>query len=115
MAETEKVDVQRLVAAEQAARAAGESAAAWWKYLVIATDAAITTDSLERVLHDALAGVRSALGADSAALLLSDESGQELLARASTGIGEDRTSRGADPVGCRDGGTSHGHATAPNR
>ncbi len=89
MAQAESFDMRRLVAAEQAARAAGESAAAWWKHLVSAADAAITTESLEGVLSDALAGVRSALGADSAAILLSDESEQELLARASTGMGED--------------------------
>lgn len=84
-------EVQRLVAAERAARVAGESAAQWWKELTAAADSAVTSESLDSLFREALVTVRDALGADSVALLLANESEDELLARASAGLSEEVT------------------------
>jgi serine/threonine-protein kinase RsbW len=84
-------EVQRLVAAERAARIAGESAAQWWRQLTAAADSAVTPESLDSLFREALVTVRDALEADSVALLLADASENELVARASAGLSEEVT------------------------
>lgn len=79
-------EIDRLLRAERAAHVAGQSAARWWKEITSATDSAVTPTALDTAFHDALGTVKEALDADTVALLLTNESGDELRARASTGL-----------------------------
>jgi GAF domain-containing protein len=76
----------QLVAAERAARLAGETAWRWWEPLKSGADEATTHDQLDEVLSTALGAIRTALAADAASLLLADEMG-DLVTRSSIGLG----------------------------
>ena len=84
-------EVERFVAAQRAARAVESSALALWNALIDAADAAVTDESLELLYEEAMVGIRDTLDADSVAFLLASESGKELVARASVGLGEKGT------------------------
>jgi serine/threonine-protein kinase RsbW len=83
------VDVDELLAAERAARAAGEPFARWWRGLVAAAENTLTTQSLDALLREAIVAMKDALDVDTVALLLANESGDELVARAATGLSEE--------------------------
>ncbi len=61
-------DVERLVAAERAARAAGESAVRWWRDIAGTADNARSDEALDDLFRTALITIRSALGADAVIL-----------------------------------------------
>jgi signal transduction histidine kinase len=63
------------------------------------TDAALAHLSLEELLDELLTRVRDALDADTCAVLLLDDSGTELLARAAKGLEEEVEQRVRVPVG----------------
>lgn len=77
-------DVGRLAVIERAARQAGESAAHWWGRLTRQADADL--EPLDDLFREALASIRQALRADTISMLLADEDGTELVARASLGL-----------------------------
>lgn len=85
------LDIERLVAAERAALLAGEAAARWWTQLITAADSVMTSQSLDDLFRESLVSVRDALGADSVALLVANETGDELLARVASGLNEEVT------------------------
>ena len=70
-------------------RVTARSVAPWWRALAREADAAVTTEGLGDLYDRALATVKEALGADSVAVLLANDSGDALVARASTGLGEE--------------------------
>jgi GAF domain-containing protein len=81
------LDAETLLTAQQAARAA-ESAERWWRQLEAAAGAAVTSEALDNLLAGALDAMREVLGCDEVSLLIADETGSELIARASVGLGE---------------------------
>jgi GAF domain-containing protein len=83
--------VERLLAVRRAARAMADSAAAWWKELIDASDAVVTAEALDRFYAQALRAMQSTLGADEVSILLADHDGQALTSRASIGLGESNT------------------------
>jgi GAF domain-containing protein len=84
-------DVGRLVAAERAARAASESAVRWWRDIAGTAESARTDQALDDLFRTALATIKSALGADAVSVLQANEAGDELVARASSGLSEEIT------------------------
>ena len=83
------VDVDELLAAERAARAAGEPFAHWWRGLAAAAENTLTSQSLDALLREAIVAMKDTLEVDTVALLLANESGDELVARAATGLSEE--------------------------
>ena len=84
-------EVERFLAAHRAAWAVGNPAAEWWSRLNEATDSAVNAQTLDVLYRESLAAIQEILGADSVALLLANEAADELVARASIGLGEDTT------------------------
>ena len=84
-------DVEQLVAAERAMRLAGEEAAAWWQEMAVSAASARTDGALDALYRTALATIRAALGADVVSVLVANEAGDELVARASNGLPEEIT------------------------
>jgi GAF domain-containing protein len=84
-------DVERLVAAERAARAAEESAVRWWRDISGTAAVARTDEALDDLFRTALITIKSALGADAVSVLQANEAGDELVARASNGLSEEIT------------------------
>lgn len=70
---------------EQEARAASERAAHELERLQLSLDMALMRFSLDDLLHELLQRARSAINSDTATLLMTDESGAALQARASVG------------------------------
>ncbi len=81
----------QLLAAEHAARVAGESGARWWRELSATSASARTERALDGLLRDSLATMKSALNADAVSVLVANEAGDELVARASNGLSEEVT------------------------
>ena len=86
-------DVQQLVAAEHAARVAGESAARWWQDLAETSASARTDRVLDALFRSSFATMKAALDADAVSVLVANEAGNELIARASNGLSEEVTLR----------------------
>jgi serine/threonine-protein kinase RsbW len=84
-------DVQQLVAAERAARIAGESTARWWRDLTGASASARTEHALDALLRSSFVTMKAALNADAVSVLVANEAGDELVARASNGLSEEIT------------------------
>jgi len=84
-------DVQQLVAAERAAKTAGESTARWWQELTGASASARTERALDALLRSSFGTMKSALNADAVSVLVANEAGDELVARASNGLSEEVT------------------------
>ncbi len=91
MAEDTRDEFEIMLDADGAARIAGESVAHWWKELARAAATAVTSDSLDELLRDSLDSIRLGMAADAVALLLADESEQELIARVARGLSEEVT------------------------
>lgn len=81
-------EVERLVLAEGAARSAGESVARWWRQLA-SSPGPSSPLPLDELFRSSLTSIRSVLGADTISLLVADEDGAELVARASVGLDEE--------------------------
>jgi GAF domain-containing protein len=84
-------EVERLVAAERAARIAGESAARWWREMAATAATARTDRALDELFHNSLVTIKNALDADVVSVLVANEAGDELVARASNGLSEQVT------------------------
>ncbi len=84
-------DIERLVAAERAVRAAEESAVRWWRDIAATAGSARTDQALDDLFRTALMTIKSALGADAVSVLQANEEGDELVARASSGLSEEIT------------------------
>ena len=80
---------QMQLAREQAARTAAEAAAATLQSLQAVTDAALGHLALEALLDALLTRLREVVGTDTAAVLLLDEAGTTLIARAAKGLEEE--------------------------
>ena len=72
-------------------RAAGESAARWWREIAGSAASARTDSALDDLFRTALVAIRDALGADAVSVLQANETGDELVARASSGLSEEVT------------------------
>ena len=93
------IEHARLYERERKAREAAEEAVAELRTLQTITDAALAHLGLDEMLTELLDRVRSALGADTAAVLLLDVESDELVARAARGL-EEEVERGVRiPVG----------------
>ncbi len=86
-----KREVERLVAAERAARIAGEMGGRWWRDLARSASTARTDGALDGLFRTSLATMRRATGADAVAVLLANDAGDELVARAASGLTEEST------------------------
>jgi GAF domain-containing protein len=86
LAERLRRDLESLTAAEEAAGLAGERVAHWWKELGDAAETALTQQSLDSLLREALLAMKQVVNADAVALLIADESQRELIARAAVGL-----------------------------
>jgi serine/threonine-protein kinase RsbW len=89
MAKRRRLEVEHLAAAQRAAKAAGASAGQWWKTLSDEAEIATTERSLDALFRDAIVAMSRALAVDTVAILLADETGSELVARAATGLSEE--------------------------
>jgi sigma-B regulation protein RsbU (phosphoserine phosphatase) len=84
-----KTALPDLLAAERRAQAAAKHAQEWAEPLRKAAASAMTPSSLDAVLADALGATADALSADAAAILLASPEGDELVTRASIGLGRE--------------------------
>jgi GAF domain-containing protein len=84
-------EVERFLAAHRAVRAVGNSVTEVWNRLAEATDNAVNAQAVEVLYGQALDAIRDVLDADEAAILLTNETQDELVARASRGLGEEST------------------------
>jgi serine/threonine-protein kinase RsbW len=77
----------RIAAAQRAAGQAGEAAAHWWAEVGVQTETAVTNQSLDELFRSSLAAMAEVLDAHSVAVLLANETEDELIARAAFGLG----------------------------
>ena len=77
----------------------GELAAEHLRKLLAVTDAALAPLPLDRLLDELLLRIRDVLDADTAAFLLLDDAGEELVARAAKGLEEEVEAGVRIPVG----------------
>jgi serine/threonine-protein kinase RsbW len=91
--------------ASRAAREAARSAGKWWQDLDATAGAALTDDALDRLFAGALGAARDLLGADEASILLADDRGARLVARASVGLDEQGAATLDIPAGSGMAGT----------
>lgn len=89
VAAAQRAEIARLATAQRAAGQAGEAAARWWTQLGASADTAVTNQSLDELFRSALVAMADVLGANSVAVLLANEAEDELVARASFGLGEE--------------------------
>ena len=93
------VDNSMLFSREREARARAEEAAARLRELEVVSEAALTHLDLDRLLANLLDGVRTVMKADTAVVLLLDESADELVASWARGLEEEVEARVRVPVG----------------
>lgn len=86
-----RLDVEQLVAVEQAAAEAGEPVARFWRDLAVSAETAVTPHSLDALFRDSLRAISRLLGVGTVAILLANETGDELVARAAIGLSEELT------------------------
>lgn len=84
-----RLDVERLAEAQRAAKVAGASAGQWWRTLSTAAEVTTTERSLDSLFRDSIVAMGKALEVDTVAVLLANEAGDELIARAATGLPEE--------------------------
>ena len=84
-------EVEKFLAVERTARAVADSAAGWWRELTRAAESVVSVKSLDLLYRDILVAIKDVLGADEVSLLLANEAEDELVARASIGLGEEET------------------------
>ena len=77
----------RIAAAQRAAGQAGEAAAHWWAEVGLQTETVVTSQSLDELFRSSLAAMAEVLDAHSVAVLLANETEDELIARAAFGLG----------------------------
>ena len=77
----------------EAAHAALEAANTEQRQLLALTDTALSNLALEELMRELLSRVQEVTGADNVAILLLDESGQELQLRAAHGLEEEAVAR----------------------
>ena len=82
-------EVEKFLAAHRAARSVGSSVGDGWARLSEAADSVVNLQTLDELYHQALSAIQEVLGSDSVALLLANEAQDELVARASIGLGEE--------------------------
>ena len=83
------LDIGALLAIESAATEVVEPVARMWRELAATADRTVTLPSLDAVLRDALSTIGRILSVNSVAILLADEAGEELVARAAIGLREE--------------------------
>src|ERR1700728_1216871 len=84
-----RIDVEHLAAARRAAKAAGAAVGQWWKTLSVEAETTTTEQSLDKLVRDAIRAMTRALEVDTVAILLANEQGDELIARAAVGLPEE--------------------------
>ncbi|HEY3941436.1 MAG TPA: SpoIIE family protein phosphatase [Acidimicrobiales bacterium] len=82
-------EIERLLATERAAELAGDTAAQWWQEIAASAAMARSEGALNALFRRALMTLKDMLGADALAVLVANDSGDELLARAATGLSEE--------------------------
>jgi serine/threonine-protein kinase RsbW len=86
-----QLNVEKLIALEQAAAAVVQPVARLWGDLVHSADQATSERALDSVLRDLLSSMSRLLGVNTVAILLANEAGDELVARAAVGLSEELT------------------------
>jgi GAF domain-containing protein len=86
---TSRNEFEKLVAAEQAGMAVGESVARWWNELGVSASSLVSSNSLDDLFRHALATMREALGTDAVSVLLANDDQDQLIARAAVGLDEE--------------------------
>lgn len=86
---TARNEFEKLVAAEQAGLAVGESVARWWNELDVSADSLRSGNSLDDLFRNALTAMREALGTDAVSVLLANDQQDELIARAAVGLDQE--------------------------
>ncbi len=86
-----RLDIERLAAAQLAAKLAGASAGRWWKALSRTANSTTSGESLDSLFKEAIESLKVALEVDAVAVLVADDAGRELVARVATGLGEETT------------------------
>jgi GAF domain-containing protein len=84
-----QVDIEELLEIERASGEVVQPVARLWHELVTSADQAVTPRSLEAVLRGSLATIGRLLSVNSVAILLANEAGDELMARAAIGLSEE--------------------------
>ena len=82
-------EVERFLAAHRAVQSVGNFVSEAWNRLAEATDNAVNAQAVEVLYGQALEAIKDVLDADEAAILLANETRDELVARASIGLGEE--------------------------
>jgi hypothetical protein len=82
-------EFEALRTAQEAGTAVGESIGRWWNELGVAADSLMARTSLDDLFRHALATMREALATDAVSVLLANDEEDELIARASVGLGEE--------------------------
>jgi len=88
-AAAQRTEMARLATAQRAAGEAGEAAARWWIQLGTDAETAVTSRSLDELFRSALVAMADVLDAHSVSVLLANEEGDELIARAAFGLDEE--------------------------
>jgi GAF domain-containing protein len=91
VAASEQREVERLVAAERAAKVAGQHVARWWREMAANAASARTDEALDDLFRGSLATIKEALDADAVSVLVANDAEDELVARASNGLSEEVT------------------------
>lgn len=86
-----QLDVDRLVAVERAAALVSRPVANLWYELASSAETAVSPQSLDSLLRASLRAMSQLLGVDTVAVLLANEQGDELVARAAIGLSEELT------------------------
>jgi GAF domain-containing protein len=102
--------ISRVIETERAAELAGEAALRWRAALLSSTPGPTSEASLDKALRGGLAAVRELVDSDTASLLIADERGELLIARASVGLSESISAHLQIPVGAGVAGRVFGSA-----
>ncbi len=84
-----QLEIEELLAIERATTKVIEPMARMWLDLIATGDRAVTTRSLDAALRDALVTIGDLLSVQTVAILLANEAGDELTARAAVGLREE--------------------------
>ncbi|HEV8064911.1 MAG TPA: hypothetical protein VGP46_08775, partial [Acidimicrobiales bacterium] len=91
--------IRRVIQTERAADAAGAAALSWRAGMLNPRQTSGRQATLDDALRDALTAVRALLDSDTASLLVADDAGESLVARASIGLSQSVSPGVAIPAG----------------
>jgi GAF domain-containing protein len=86
-----QLDIEELIAVERAAAAVVEPVGRLWRQLASSADSVVSARTLDALLRDSLATMSRILSVNTVAILLANDTGDELVARAAIGLSEELT------------------------